>query len=376
MKKSAWLFFLFLLLPPFGGRPALSKTDAPDPDKGRVIFNHLCAACHGLTGKGNGPNAENLDPHPSDLTSREVSKLDDQEIREVIEKGGAAVELSAAMPPWGKTLPKEQIDHLIAYIRTLSSKSPALPRTVRFAGLPRSEEEQAECRVCHKPKGVHRAIAPNLGHEGSKLNPDWLYAFLKEPHKIRPIGFIPLTKSKMPNFQLTDEDAGALTAYLMTRRDPGIAPEGVQIRSTEGQVERGKSYFRDKFVCDGCHKIGEEGGIVGPDLSEASRRLRPEWIFRWLKNPQAIRPDSPMPNFGVSDEEARALAAYILSAGESSLPASSGTAALWAADPEKIERGETLIKEQNCTGCHTLDSYNSRERRGMVTYELLVSERN
>jgi len=345
-------------------QPAAPPLSKGNPVEGKHVYNHYCAVCHGLTGKGNGVNADNLDPHPANLTSSEVQGLSDGEIYEVIEKGGAAVELSVAMPPWGRTLSGEQIRDVIAYIRTFSGKSaPEAEKGVRLSDVKRGGN--ADCQICHMKQGQPRPIAPNIGHEGSKLNPQWLSKFLKDPGRIRPVGFIPLTKSKMPNFQLSDEEIKALTAFLMTQKDGGISavPLSGANLSDAGEIEKGKRLFTDKYACDACHRGsgGDAGGIVGPNLSEAAKRLRPEWVFFWLKNPQSIRPDVNMPNFGIPDAEIRSLIAYIYSLGggisqvaQVSEPPS---------NPELIQKGEKLVKDKNCLACHTLDHFNSQEKR-------------
>ena len=364
------LFFLFLTtsLSVQGASPKKEPPSAPppkgNPSQGKHIFNHYCAVCHGLSGKGNGVNADNLDPHPSDLTSSEVQGLTDAEIYEVIDKGGAAVELSVAMPPWGKTLSGDQIRDLLAYVRTFSGKKISdSKKEVRLSDVKRGGA--ADCQICHVKQGQSRPIAPNLGHEGSKLNQEWLSKFLKDPERIRPVGFIPMTKSKMPNFQLSDEEVSALTAFLMTQKDGGVSAarlSGLAL-SDPGEVEKGKRLFVDKYACDACHKGGgEAGGIVGPNLSEAAKRLRPEWVFFWLKNPQSIRPDVNMPNFGMSDSEIRSLIAYIYSLG-GGVSQTAQASESSSANPELIKRGEKLVKDKNCLACHTLEHFNSQEKR-------------
>ena len=39
---------------------------------------------------------------------------------------------------------------------------------------------------------------------------------------------------------------------------------------------------------------------MGPDLTDAWKRLNPDWMVQWIKNPQAFDPASLMPNLGVS----------------------------------------------------------------------------
>ncbi len=365
-KLFALAVFMFcegFLIPSFSSGAAIVENGLvkeSSPFERRHLYKHYCAVCHGISGKGNGVNAQNLDPHPADLTSSEVASRSDQEIYEVIEKGGAAVDLSAAMPPWGKTFSKSQITSLTAYVRSLSKKDSAAMGAVRFLDL--KQEGRADCAICHiKFKG--EPIAPNLGHEGSKLHRTWLYQFLKEPTRIRPVGFIPLTKARMPNFYFSDDEAAAVTEFLMAQKDEEISGKDVSGfgLANPSEVEKGRALFVEKYACDACHKTGGKGGgIVGPDLSEAASRLRPEWIFFWLKNPQAIRPDSPMPNFGLSDTETHSLAAYTLSLGKG-VPKEEPLSI--SVNEALYKKGERLVKEKNCVFCHTLNSFNSQPRK-------------
>ncbi len=325
---------------------------------GRHIFEHYCAVCHGKAGKGDGPNAKFLDPHPANLAGGEVSSRSDDELYQVIAKGGAGVDLAATMPPWGKTFSSDQVKEVVAYVRLLQKGAPE-PKGVRLADLKGSEREQ--CFVCHVKKGKSRQIAPNLGHEGSKFNRDWLFQFLKNPQRVRPNGYMPITKTRMPNFNLSDEDAEALTEYLMTLKEDRFSAAAVLDRSDKALSE-GKSLFSDIYRCDGCHKNGTEGegGVVGPNLTIAKARLKPEWIYAWLKNPQSIRPDSPMPNFGLPEQDIRYLMAYVLSLGET------GEAAPVGAENKEalVKKGKELIAKKNCLFCHILES--TREAKSVA----------
>jgi cytochrome c1 len=40
--------------------------------------------------------------------------------------------------------------------------------------------------------------------------------------------------------------------------------------------------------------------------------MTPQWVFAWLKNPQALRPGTVEPNRNMSDEDARALTAFVM----------------------------------------------------------------
>ena len=57
----------------------------------------------------------------------------------------------------------------------------------------------------------------------------------------------------------------------------------------------------------------KDKGYVGPTLTQVGSRLTPAWMFHWLKNPQELRPGTIEPNQHMSDEDARALTAYLSS---------------------------------------------------------------
>ena len=83
----------------------------------------------------------------------------------------------------------------------------------------------------------------------------------------------------------------------------------------------GERLFTDK-TCVNCHAIAGTvaNQLIGPDLTHlASREMlageaaknTPAELYKWLKNPNAIKPASHMPNFKLSDAEAHQLVAYL-----------------------------------------------------------------
>lgn len=84
-------------------------------------YQFYCAQCHGLKGKGDGPNATKEMPvSPRDHTSApEMNKLTDDDILNAIADGGPATSKSSLMPPFGKTLSKGEITALKDYLRKL-----------------------------------------------------------------------------------------------------------------------------------------------------------------------------------------------------------------------------------------------------------------
>ena len=100
-------------------------------------------------------------------------------------------------------------------------------------------------------------------------------------------------------------------------------PDQLVRRDHEGQVERGKTLVF-AFGCVACHEIsGLSGspGHIGPPLTSWSRRKyiagqlpnERRMLVRWIVGPQEVEPGTAMPDLGVTEPEARDMAAYLYS---------------------------------------------------------------
>jgi len=75
-----------------------------------TIFKAKCAVCHGAAGKGDSPAGKSLGA--ADLTKVAAAKSA-AELKTVIQNG------KNKMPAYGKSLKPEEIDNLVAYIKSL-----------------------------------------------------------------------------------------------------------------------------------------------------------------------------------------------------------------------------------------------------------------
>jgi len=75
-------------------------------------------------------------------------------------------------------------------------------------------------------------------------------------------------------------------------------------------VDAGQRTFV-KQGCHGCHTIGKTGTPIGPDLSHVGAKYRPEYLARWLRDPSYLRPSAHMPALELTDDDIRALAAFL-----------------------------------------------------------------
>lgn len=91
--------------------------------EGEGVYKANCAACHGATGKGDGPAAGVLKPPPRDHTDRAyMDTLTDDDLKKVIVMGGAIK--GRPLMPSHPQLRGKQLDSLIAYVRSLSRGRP------------------------------------------------------------------------------------------------------------------------------------------------------------------------------------------------------------------------------------------------------------
>lgn len=88
-----------------------------------------------------------------------------------------------------------------------------------------------------------------------------------------------------------------------------------------GDPERGR-LLTQQYQCAACHFIPEvqgAGGDAGPSLQYMGRLSyiaggipnQPENMIRFLQNPPAVKPGTLMPALGISEEEARHMAAFM-----------------------------------------------------------------
>ena len=114
--------------------------------------------------------------------------------------------------------------------------------------------------------------------------------------------------------------AGAAYAVSEYNRRQGMKAEVAAL--TGGDPDRAPTLIT-RYGCAGCHEIpGVPGasGRVGPSLRQVAGRVyiggvlanRPDNLVRWIVNARAVSPKTAMPVTGISEADARHVAAYLL----------------------------------------------------------------
>jgi cytochrome c2 len=320
----------------------------------KLIANYGCFGCHQIDGFENyAPIAPELngwarkdltqidygyaidDHHQQTHETFAVWKLDSPRIyrRDRIELKMGDFDLSA-----------REIRSLVVFLMGLSPMKPR-PETnpyeeadYKAAIEGRQIVEDYNCRGCHLIEGkgadfitARRQIKhdfdeqlgpPHLTGEGARVQPEWLFGFLRDPAKngIRP-GVHPewvygdaepidKLSVKMPTFPFSSDQATAVVRYF-------AAWEGAEYPYVQPRVKSlGNDERLDALLhvnssndtggnCISCHFVGsfpvERGKTdlekMGPNLGNVAKRLRPEWTRAWIMKPSDWLPYTKMPAF-------------------------------------------------------------------------------
>ncbi len=99
---------------------AFSASGDPKNGKAKYMENMRCSACHGDSGKGDGPAAMALNPKPRNYTDCSVmGKESDAQLFKVIKEGGPAAGFSPLMVAFGSQLSDKEIWDVVAFIRSI-----------------------------------------------------------------------------------------------------------------------------------------------------------------------------------------------------------------------------------------------------------------
>jgi mono/diheme cytochrome c family protein len=291
----------------------------------RLISDYGCASCHEIAGI---KKPENFAPELSHVGSKPITQLIflpgmPRTLPDYISgkiKNPRAFAPGLKMPQY--SFSATQIDALTTALLSLNDRSYTLPPSLAVPAPPDTDYQPAgkagklmsdlACFSCHRINGRGGDMAPDLTWEGSSVQREWLIQFFRNPGTLRPALI-----RRMPRFNLTEDEIKELTDYIMTvYQSPEVDRDSMPLNGySQGQIELGKELFYGKYGCQGCHIVDTktDKGYIGPTLTHVGSRLTAAWIYRWMKNPQSLRPGTIEPNRRMSDEEARAMTAFLMS---------------------------------------------------------------
>ncbi len=291
--------------------------------KGKKLYNHYCSHCHGESGQqGEGFNWDHMpDPRPKNLASNaEMSTFSDKEIFDTVYRDMRNWEDPAVlddenyfavptMPTFKYTLSEEEIWGIVAHVRTLHGMSLTFDTVGRKKEL--EEAYQAAKQEMESAKAIYEAAIEKVEEAQATYEETLTDEQLEdyEPEEVT----IPEEAVFLTANEKFEKARSAFENFSKRPKKTRIERPDLTISDSDRdkQVERGKQLYTNTYGCNGCHSLNGVGGLVGPALDRAGFRLNPTWVYQWIRNPQAMKKHTRMPNLGTSDADARALTYYL-----------------------------------------------------------------
>jgi mono/diheme cytochrome c family protein len=229
------------------------------------------------------------------------------------------------------------------------------------------------CKGCHvigddtrirDARGFSYDIAPELTRVGSKLDPDWIFEWIKNPRSYRP-------STRMPNLRLSDQEARDIVAYLATQKDDRQFDRPKFGINDTVLAHEGDKLIRE-YGCSGCHQIKgmEKESRVSVSLSNFGRKRVDEldygdtkvphtwddWVFGKIKDARQYTTDriiSKMPLFAFADSEIVILRTLLR--GMTKDGPEEAYQESYDKNLQTIESGRRLTHYYNCINCHKIE---------------------
>lgn len=181
------------------------------------------------------------------------------------------------------------------------------------------------CMGCHTIMGEGAYYAPELTKVMDRRSKAWIAEFLKDPERMYP------GRRKMTKYDFFDPDiVGAeeaaknvddIVAFFTwvgeidlngfpAEPDMATAPRitAAEVGQTDA-LASAPTYFTT--VCTSCHAVNGTGGNVGPDLAGVADRYEPDYLRKWVSDPNSVKPGTAMPNLGLQGEELEQILTFL-----------------------------------------------------------------
>lgn len=236
---------------------------------------------------------------------------------------------------------------------------------------------QMFCTTCHSlavtragdTKLIGGDIGPELTKVGSKVNPDWLAAWLQNPQSYLP-------HSKMPRYQWSDQDLYLITQYVQSKlTDSSLLGDLPKLDApSSDDLKLGKRLFAEKG-CSSCHVVK---GVApqtdfGPDLASLGSKNTSQlefgkskivhtpvaYIEAKITDPTAVNTAARMPQYSLAPGDLEALTTALLSMTGKSATANLAGLILPADHSQFHPAGSfgQLYERYKCYVCHRFNGY-------------------
>jgi cytochrome c551/c552 len=222
-------------------------------------------------------------------------------------------------------LTKDQVRALTTFL--LGSQESPLPANYQYRPLDYRRDIQEgwwvvkkyNCMGCHqlipgqktslmamaRYQDAQEQLPPKLLTEGARVDPEWMLRFLRNPSLSdkdnNRNGVRSYLQVRMPTFSFSENELGKLVRFFqaLARQPFPYIPEEVPVLTAK-ETEMARSLFSSTAApCLKCHATGDpahDRTATAPNFLQAKGRLKPDWVERWIIDPQAISPGTSMPS--------------------------------------------------------------------------------
>ncbi|OGU18104.1 MAG: hypothetical protein A2475_11660 [Ignavibacteria bacterium RIFOXYC2_FULL_35_21] len=288
-------------------------------EKGIEIYNkYNCGGCHKLDIK---EIKENKGPELTTISNKKLYQIEwgksnlKHSLYEYLEnklETPRAFGENTRMPEY--KFYKEEITAITAYL--LAQRNNEVPQNYlvrknkvqpfKPQGVIGKTFEKYSCLKCHSVNDYGGKIAPDLAKVGSQLNRDWIRKYFNIPYSLRAI-----VEERMPKLFISTEEVEMLLDYFESVFIDDNLDFKLNLTEKPEELEKGKMLFKEKYGCQSCHIIDGSGGYVGPPLDNVGERLKPTWIYSWIKNPQKYKANTIDPKTGMNEEDLLLITSYL-----------------------------------------------------------------
>lgn len=171
---------------------------------------------------------------------------------------------------------------------------------------------ELNCLQCHQLAGqkqIQSKGAPDLRDVGARVTPQYLRAFLMNPHEVRP-------GTTMPDiFHASDAGPKAQAVDMLVHFLASLGgPVKVQAASGNAlDLDRGKALY-NTVGCVACHEpeTGIKAKVPSVPINDLARKTTVDALTAFLLDPAKTRPGGRMPYSNLNKDEAHSLAVYLL----------------------------------------------------------------
>lgn len=343
----------------------------PKLNEGRAVLAHYgCVRCHAVKLADGSTMTATDEPPP-------LTHIADKTTREWIYawlKDPASYAASATMPNF--QLSDADARDISAFLIASSAPLPADRAPVVSTGAQAADPTagrvlygESFCASCHAIQNaagnlVGGDLGPELTAVGSKVNPEWLQAWLRDPQAYDP-------GTTMPQYRWTSQQLTTLTGFLLSQANSDFLANVHLDPATPQQVAHGKLLVTE-YGCAACHEIRgvRKPENFAPELSRIGSlpiaqivftsgmpHTLPDFLAAKISRPRSFGPDLKMPQYTFTPAQVDDLTTALLAMTDRSftLPARLQIAAPRPSDYQPAGKAGRLMAELNCLACHRIN---------------------